>query len=365
MADDEVKPIQALRAVAYTCIALTHFTSFTSSVKLGAYGVSIFFVLSGFLLINAYWERTINISLKDNFLFALNKVKRLYPLYVITMIIHLIGCIFNLYRDKGELSYFVKLCIEAILNLSLLQSWYPDNQIAMSLNGVSWYLSAAVFLYFVFPWILRYIKSNNSFRNIFLGVTCVLLQIIFSAIASLGSSSFFSWATYTFPLYRLGDFIIGCLLGVLYHKNIIIIFDKKIIATICELLLIAFSFLVVNYQTRGGQIVGINRILFNETLPYLTTSAAMIILFAKNRGILTRLLSNKYVVFIGNISPYTFLTHYVINFYLNMIAGVFHVELGIYLVIIKYIVTIFITWVYVKMFHISLDRKISYCQKRE
>lgn len=46
-----------------------------------------------------------------------------------------------------------------ILQLFLLQSWYPDAGVNVSLNGVAWYLSTATFLYFMFPYIMMLIKK--------------------------------------------------------------------------------------------------------------------------------------------------------------------------------------------------------------
>ena len=52
-----------------------------------------------------------------------------------------IGWLEALHREWGKL----------LLNVLLLQAWIPDPAWSISLNGASWYLSAALFLYFCFP----------------------------------------------------------------------------------------------------------------------------------------------------------------------------------------------------------------------
>ena len=63
----------------------------------------------------------------------------------------------------------------------------------------------------------------------------------------------------------------------------------------------------------GGNIA--SAALHNATTAYIPLAALWVMLFAANRGLLTRLMSNRVTLFIGNISAYAFLIHFVITEY--------------------------------------------------
>lgn len=71
------------------------------------------------------------------------------------------------------------------------------------------------------------------------------------------------------------------------------------------------------------------------------------------KGLLTKLMTNKLLVFIGNISAQTFLIHYVITQYTNTAVRYFHVNMdGFTMVAIisaEMLLTIFITVLYLKI----------------
>jgi len=56
----------------------------------------------------------------------------------------------------------IKLVGELGLNITLLQTWFPYAPINVSLNGVAWYLSVTLFLYFMFPYIARLIRGEGD-----------------------------------------------------------------------------------------------------------------------------------------------------------------------------------------------------------
>ncbi len=90
--------------------------------------------------------------------------------------------------------------------------------------------------------------------------------------------------------------------------------------------------------------------LQNLSTIHIPIAAVWVWLFTNNQGIITRILSNKLLVFIGDISAYTFLIHYVITQYTMCALGYFGIELPMivnYMVIIfEFIVTIALTLFY-------------------
>lgn len=79
----KIDSLQTLRAVAFIGIFLNHAGS---NIQWAAWGVSVFFTLSGFLMYYQYEDKELECSVKNNMSFSLNKIKKLYPLHIITMI---------------------------------------------------------------------------------------------------------------------------------------------------------------------------------------------------------------------------------------------------------------------------------------
>lgn len=69
--------LQALRAIAFCSVMLSH-TGLAFFRGVGAWGVSVFFVLSGFVLVYSYYEknRLAPCSIGNNLFFCLFKIKK-------------------------------------------------------------------------------------------------------------------------------------------------------------------------------------------------------------------------------------------------------------------------------------------------
>mgnify|MGYP001064821916 CR=1 FL=1 len=152
-----IDSLQALRAWAFMGVFLTH--TDIMFLKLGAWGVSVFFILSGFLMTYNYYgkKRIESVSFTKNISFAWNKMKHLYPLHIVTMLA------MSIFMFIGEGTIPIsQVSVRIFLNLLLLQSWTP---IQCDINGVSWYLCVTMFLYFLFPYILRGMERKYSVKK--------------------------------------------------------------------------------------------------------------------------------------------------------------------------------------------------------
>lgn len=220
----KLEALQAVRALAFLGI----FTSHCGVSELGAWGVSVFLVLSGFVMTYNYLPKCdmIRCTVTDNFKFSVRKIFRLYPLHIITM---LLAAFLTIY-EAVEAGMFIRLkrvVMDIVINTLLLQTWSPQVSTYFSLNGVSWYLSACVFLYFMFPYILKRIsKYSGSVDAVKSIVYVVVFQVTIGAVSSLlavpvgFSNNFQKWITYILPVYRLGDFTVGCNIAYIYiHKR--------------------------------------------------------------------------------------------------------------------------------------------------
>lgn len=72
-----------------------------------------------------------------------NKMKKLYPLHIVTTFVMLI----LLFLDN-KIDSIIGCVFNVIMNIFLIQEWVPI--ITNSINGVSWFLCTLVVGYFVF-----------------------------------------------------------------------------------------------------------------------------------------------------------------------------------------------------------------------
>lgn len=61
------------------------------------------------------------------------------------------------------------------LNALLLQSWFYNTNILHSFNGITWYLSDAVFLYFLFPYVENWIRKKCGVYRAIYGILSILI----------------------------------------------------------------------------------------------------------------------------------------------------------------------------------------------
>ena len=97
-------PLQGLRALAFIGIFLSHSdVKALSSSGLGAWGVSVFLILSGFLMMVNYYhtDRFSICSVKDNLRFSLKKIMAIYPLHILMMLTALPFEIYAIATNRG------------------------------------------------------------------------------------------------------------------------------------------------------------------------------------------------------------------------------------------------------------------------
>lgn len=352
--NEKITSIQALRALSFLGIFLCHAEA--KFLQWPSLGVAVFFVLSGYLMYYNYSEKDIECSLKANALFSWSKIKKLYLLHIITMCGSLI--FYTVVRIYNGLTANDALYLLGVtgLNATLLQSWIPDCYINVSLNGVSWYLSAAVFLYFMFPYLKRFIDKKSTR---YLTVTSVIILVLEIAVCipwlilSDTNNSAYIWFMYSFPVFRLGDFYIGCCLGKCYTVKKSQGKATLLKYSVFEIAATALTVLVSLWMKRpfGNPILTATQ---NGTTAYIPLAVIWIILFLNKKGIITKILTNKITVFIGNISAYAFLTHYVVIQYIVGAIRFFDLNLSFTQNVIKIVVelacTIIATLIFMKLF---------------
>lgn len=212
--------IQALRGLAFLSIFAYHAGLVPSG---GGFGVSIFFVLSGFLLMyRSDGKEMVNVPF-SNLKYSLTKIRKLYPLHIV---MSMVALPLLLRRYLGQAHAAFNISFRIAVNVLLIQSWFPWESIRYSLNNLSWFLSCMLFLYFMFPVIHNKLTNYVSIRKITVwGIFAWIIMWILGYLANLYcvrngiAPSFCQGLTYNNPIYRLGDFFIGCTAGAIYKRT--------------------------------------------------------------------------------------------------------------------------------------------------
>ena len=163
----DIPALTGLRGFAALWVVTRHYTGdgtegngFWSDIAFhgGAFGVMIFFVLSGFILSHVYRNQFIDgIRGKDYMHFLYFRFARIYPLHFFTLILWLV--LFKGLLPHPELNDMTPYTF--ILNLFLAQAWGFFR--SYSWNAPSWTISVEWALYFLFPFALVAILSLRRY----------------------------------------------------------------------------------------------------------------------------------------------------------------------------------------------------------
>lgn len=255
----------------------------------GYVGVGFFFILSGFVLALNYQKKIVghpNFSYKN---FYIARIARIYPLHVLTF------CLMIPFVILQGLFGWDK----ALMNLFLLQSFVPDKLYYFSINNVSWSISTELFFYLMFPFYVVWIYKYKWFKYV-LYFTAVPLLIYLEPKLSV-DRGLEKWFYYINPIVRSLDFILGIILCQVYQllKEKQVNFTRGSILEIFALVLFFVFFWYHEDVARG----------FRYGIYYWTPVCLIVLVFAMQRGIISRFLQNKLLVYLGEISFGFYMIH--------------------------------------------------------
>ncbi len=298
--------LQALRGLAFVGIFLGHFYYFGWT----PISVSVFFILSGFLLTtrkNASYEKY---GIADSFKEAVRRISKLYPLHMIMM---LVSIPFVIYRAGGL--HLGDLLIKIGCNVLLIQSLVPSADINASLNGVSWFLSNIFVLYIIFPFLYRLFKKcRDRISLVFVLIMLIAVQTLYVYFVGcfVHTADVMTYLIHSSPLYRVFDMSYGIILGFMSLKERKTEENSKLLSTIVELIALIVTGMLVFIWSRESMIVYLS---YAPVCPLM--SVIWMQLFCRKGGLATKLLTNKVTVFLGDRSGSAFLIHFPIVVYIN------------------------------------------------
>lgn len=304
------KRLTSLDAVrTFACLGVMTYHMYLS--QLGNFCVSLFLVMSGFLSCYNHLGTmdTEHITLFGSIKLGYKKISKLYPMFLLMLLVP-IAC--ELYGVVNGLAPLLVLLKKITLNVLLIQSWIPLIDYCFSLNGPAWYLSTVLFSYIMLPVILRTLKKYHTRRSAGLAAVAIWLgQAVIAALVTDGArvlikdenslNSFSMWFTYVFPVFRMGDFAVGCLMAKLFltrRESTV----PPLLATAAEAGAIALIVLAeLCFENFWLNV--------NSTTLFLPASAALVYTFAVNEGYISKLLTCKLTAFISRVSADIYLIH--------------------------------------------------------
>lgn len=306
----------------------------------GYMGVSFFFILSGFILSYNYQEGilTKKLSLRKYFI---ARFARIYPLHILTFIIAL-PLSYKLFTSD-----FISGIIKVLFNVSLTQSFIPFQSVYFSFNAPSWSISDEMFFYVMFPvLVFVFFQSKRVYSLLFIIAFIPLLSLMLN-------NEYNHWIYYINPMSRLIDFIIGMLLFEVYKVLNKKQYLDKISFTFLEIVVVIVLGIFVFFHQYISQVA---RFSFYYWIPM----SSIILVFSYQKGKLSKILSLKPLIYLGEISFGFYLFHQLIIRYYLAISDkkIISINDDFLVLIILFLITLFVSYISYERFEKPMNKVV-------
>jgi peptidoglycan/LPS O-acetylase OafA/YrhL len=262
----------------------------------GFVGVSIFYVLSGFVISYANenwkgWKR-----------YLIGRFARIYPAHWAASFLVVMALGLALFPVHAN---FRDSLSKLLANLALVHAWIPSPDYYFSINAVSWSLSVEVFFYVIFLFIRRlddkyiYILAFGSY------LTLILLELFVHQWTAR------YWRFYIYPVTRLPEFLIGMAIYRLYRNDLISKFRVLRVDFIFLLVLMLVTMALL--RTHGVEVI-----FFYSLIP--TPFSFLMVVSLLQEGS-SSYMKNKILVLLGESSFALYLIHQAVIDYVTGIIG--------------------------------------------
>ncbi len=218
MQKELIRPLTALRFYAAFVVFSLHASMLPGLEWLGhphaelqgRLGVSIFFVLSGFIMTYVYygedkWEPTR--ANAGRFLIA--RVTRIFPLHLLTMLVCL---------PLGLKSNTSPIQLESLpIHIALLQEWSPFGYAGPGPNKVSWTLSVEMLFYVLTPLLFAGMLKAGKRKVLFLGSLFLVIAALTIAFFTTHNDPDAFIKVERAP-FRVTDYLLGILAFLFFNR---------------------------------------------------------------------------------------------------------------------------------------------------
>ncbi|MBE7175909.1 MAG: acyltransferase [Mucilaginibacter polytrichastri] len=258
----------------------------------GYIGVSFFFILSGFILAYTYQQKIIEKKTSPK-AFMIARFARIYPMHILSFL--LAFPLAYKFITSGETPYWTA---KLAANLLLIQSFFSDPLTYFSFNGVSWSISDEMFFYAMFPLImLGFAATGKKIWLYALAAACIAIPVC----VYFNGNPFNEFLFYINPLFRLVDFSLGILVYNIFRQ----IREERITPFTANMLeLGSMVLLAIFFQYH--ELVPQN---YRFACYYWLPMCLLIFAFAFQKGLVSRLISYRFFIILGEISFSFYLLH--------------------------------------------------------
>jgi peptidoglycan/LPS O-acetylase OafA/YrhL len=270
--------------------------------------LSWFFILSGFILTYMYpkldsWSHTVK--------FFRARIARVYPAHVFALAVPFVLALTPQFS-------FPELAKLLSVNLLMVHAWIPQSYYFFSLNPPAWSVSTEFFFYLMFPLLIANISRTwpaKLLGTFLLATACVLASAYFNLPDKGGPLDVTTFAVlYINPLTRLFEFVLGMSSAILWKRlhehNIrapIAFAGELIFLTLAGIYMFNCNNWLVPLTDHSALLRCIRIwLLYNGNC---FCFAGLIICFALQTGYLSRFLSNRFWVGLGELSYSMYLLH--------------------------------------------------------
>lgn len=208
-----IRPLDGLRAIAVLLVLIWHWlphTYFINYIHTGAFGVDLFYVLSGFLISSILLQhRFLSGDAKPArkkiiYSFYVRRVLRIFPIYYLLLVLMvLLRHRLHIYLEATEIA--AALTYTSNLYLGSIHSWtaYTEH---------FWSLAVEEQFYLLWPWLLIYLPKKGLLPSIlfFAAISIVCREFMsdvefgflqtFTCFDSLGLGALLAWTYTNHPL---------------------------------------------------------------------------------------------------------------------------------------------------------------------
>lgn len=218
----QLNALTGIRILAAAAVFLSHIgplatvpEGIRTFMAAGYNGVTLFFILSGFVLTWSWGSRMQPVRGSSLWAFLVARFARIYPVYVFALLIAVLPYLMSATGERKLM----------LLHALTLQTWSSHVERAYAFNGPAWSIGVEVFLYLCFPFMVLLLAKLRRSRRGLLAIAAVVILAMFGLAwwfqitgrADLpwsDAQSAHRWL-YRTPLTRLGDFALGVIAALL------------------------------------------------------------------------------------------------------------------------------------------------------
>jgi len=301
--------LDGLRGIAVLMVLGLHFGGGAQSNNLvvrsigllfkgGGYGVTLFFILSGFLITGILWDTRGSAHWWRNF--YIRRILRIFPLYYGTLFVAFLASVF---------SHTALDCLSRIwIHVFFLQDIPPLLQRASDIGGLwlfhFWSLAIEEQFYLVWPFLLIQMKNTRQARNLCIGV--FLFSALYRAVVWLVAADPVGWNSFLFLL--VGELAAGSFLAICYRDPLWtrVKSQARFVTWIALAGYLAVSVITRNLSPLSG--LGVN-----VGLPCATIFGSGVLVLSLQKGLINRFTCLPVLRWFGDISYGLYVIHELLN----------------------------------------------------